>query len=77
MAQGLVHMADSQTLFASTAGQNGTNIGITDEMGAALSPEEIAKMQAGSKYLLAGWCFYVTLIWCLKGTMLCFFHRIT
>ncbi|KAK7931413.1 hypothetical protein PG985_002125 [Apiospora marii] len=58
-------------------GQNGTNIGITDEMGATLSPEEIAKMAAGSKYLLAGWCFYVTLIWCLKGTMLCFFHRIT
>ncbi|KAK7991822.1 hypothetical protein PG988_000616 [Apiospora saccharicola] len=58
-------------------GQNGTNIGIPDEVGAKLNPEEIAKMEAGSKYLLAGWCFYVTLIWCLKGTMLCFFHRIT
>ncbi|KAK8084978.1 hypothetical protein PG997_006249 [Apiospora hydei] len=65
------------TLFPSIAGENGTNIGITDEMGASMSPEQIEKLAAGSKYLLAGWCFYVTLIWCLKGTMLCFFHRIT
>ncbi|KAK8097942.1 uncharacterized protein PG998_013428 [Apiospora kogelbergensis] len=58
-------------------GENGTNIGITDEMGAKLTPEEAGKLELGSKYLLAGWCCYVTLIWCLKGTMLCFFHRVT
>ncbi|KAK8879406.1 hypothetical protein PGQ11_000700 [Apiospora arundinis] len=58
-------------------GENGTNIGITDEMGANMSPEQIEKLSLGSKYLLAGWCCYVTLIWCLKGTMLCFFYRVT
>lgn len=46
-------------------------------MGAELSAEQIAKLEFGSKCLLAGWCCYVTLIWCLKGTMLCFLHRIT
>ncbi|KXX83469.1 hypothetical protein MMYC01_200075 [Madurella mycetomatis] len=58
-------------------GQNGTNIGITDEIGATLSDEQIARLEFGSKCLLAGWNFYVTLIWCLKGCMICFYHRIT
>ncbi|KAK4108571.1 hypothetical protein N656DRAFT_761243 [Canariomyces notabilis] len=58
-------------------GQNGTNIGITDDIGATLTQEEIAKLEFGSKCLLAGWNFYVTLIWCLKGCMLCFYNRIT
>ncbi|KAK7942837.1 uncharacterized protein PG986_011950 [Apiospora aurea] len=63
------------TFSPSIPGENGTNIGITDEIGARMSPEQIEVLAAGSKYLLAGWCFYVTLIWCLKGTMLCFFHH--
>ncbi|KAI8238849.1 Alpha-L-fucosidase 2 [Colletotrichum sp. SAR 10_96] len=57
--------------------QNGTNIGITDEIGATLTPQEIAKFEFGSKCLLAGWNFYVTLIWCLKACILFFFSRIT
>ncbi|WQF85480.1 hypothetical protein CDEST_10494 [Colletotrichum destructivum] len=58
-------------------GQNGTNIGITNEIGATLTSEEIAKFEFGSKCLLAGWNFYVTLIWCLKACILFFFSRIT
>ncbi|KND90932.1 hypothetical protein TOPH_04311 [Tolypocladium ophioglossoides CBS 100239] len=58
-------------------GQNGTNIGITDEKGALLTEEEISKLEFGSKCLLAGWNFYVTLIWTLKGCMLCYYNRIT
>ncbi|KAK2053398.1 hypothetical protein LY76DRAFT_581822 [Colletotrichum caudatum] len=58
-------------------GQNGTNIGITDEIGATLTAKEIAKLEFGSKCLLAGWTFYVTLIWCLKACILFFFNRIT
>ncbi|RSL72405.1 hypothetical protein CEP51_011916 [Fusarium floridanum] len=58
-------------------GQNGTNIGVTDEMGAKLTDEQIAKLEFGSKCLLAGWNFYVTLIFCLKGVMLCFYSRMT
>ncbi|TQN68540.1 hypothetical protein CSHISOI_06905, partial [Colletotrichum shisoi] len=58
-------------------GQNGTNIGITNEIGATLTSEEIAKFEFGSKCLLAGWNFYVTLIWGLKACILFFFGRIT
>ncbi|KAI5464670.1 hypothetical protein BGZ63DRAFT_351007 [Mariannaea sp. PMI_226] len=67
----------SELVMLELIGQNGTNIGVTDEMGAAMSPEEIAKLEFGSKCLLAGWNFYVSLIWCLKFTMLCFYSRIT
>lgn len=59
------------------SGQNGTNIGVTNEIGATLTDAEIARREFGSKCLLAGWNFYVTLIWCLKGTMLCFYNRMT
>ncbi|KAM5346658.1 hypothetical protein ACJ41O_009663 [Fusarium nematophilum] len=58
-------------------GQNGTNIGVTDEIGAKMTDVEIAKREFGSKCLLAGWNFYVTLIFCLKGVMLCFYTRMT
>ncbi|RGP80918.1 hypothetical protein FLONG3_968 [Fusarium longipes] len=58
-------------------GQAGTNIGVTDEMGAEMSAAEIAKREFGSKCLLAGWNFYVTLIFCLKGVMLCLYSRMT
>ncbi|KAM0355961.1 hypothetical protein ACHAPU_000350 [Fusarium lateritium] len=58
-------------------GQSGTNIGVTDEMGAAMSAAEIDKREFGSKCLLAGWNFYVTLIFTLKGVMLCFYSRMT
>ncbi|GJN73406.1 hypothetical protein PLICBS_007484 [Purpureocillium lilacinum] len=58
-------------------GQYGTNIGVTDDIGATLSSEQIARFEFGSKCLLAGWNFYVSLIWALKGCMLCFFQRIT
>jgi len=58
-------------------GQYGTNIGIYDEIGKNLSKEQIARFEFGSKCLLMGWNFYVTLIWCLKGSMLCFYNRMT
>lgn len=46
-------------------------------MGAEMSAAEIAKREFGSKCLLAGWNFYVTLIFTLKGVMLCFYSRMT
>ncbi|KAJ2893472.1 hypothetical protein MKZ38_008649 [Zalerion maritima] len=58
-------------------GQNGTNIGVSNEIGATLTDEEIHAREFGSQCLLAGWNFYVTLIWCLKGCMLSFYNRIT
>ncbi|BDD56231.1 hypothetical protein MPDQ_005603 [Monascus purpureus] len=58
-------------------GQYGTNIGYTDEQRAHFSAEQTRKLEIGSKCLLAGWCCYVTLIWCLKACVLFFFNRIT
>lgn len=58
-------------------GQYGTNIGLTDEQRAALSPEEEARLVFGSKCLMAGWTCYVTLIWSLKACMLFFYNRLT
>ncbi|SPJ72477.1 related to integral membrane protein PTH11 [Fusarium torulosum] len=67
----------SELVMLELIGQSGTNIGVTDEMGADMSAAEIAKREFGSKCLLAGWNFYVTLIFTLKGVMLCFYSRMT
>jgi hypothetical protein len=58
-------------------GQYGTNIGLSDEERAAVTPEQTARLVAGSKCLLAGWTCYVTLIWSLKACMLFFYNRPT
>ncbi|CAJ2511284.1 Uu.00g069090.m01.CDS01 [Anthostomella pinea] len=42
-----------------------------------LTAEEIAQFEFGSREELAAWYSYTALIWCLKGTMLCFFKRMT
>ncbi|KAF5530928.1 integral membrane protein PTH11 [Fusarium mexicanum] len=56
----------------------GTNI----EAGVAakshtLTKDEIHEYETGSKLELAAWYAYTALIWSLKGTMLCFFSRMT
>ncbi|KAH7475631.1 hypothetical protein FOMA001_g10753 [Fusarium oxysporum f. sp. matthiolae] len=56
----------------------GTNI----EAGVAakahtLMKDEIHEYETGSKLELAAWYAYTALIWSLKGTMLCFFSRMT
>ncbi|KAF5623215.1 integral membrane protein PTH11 [Fusarium sp. NRRL 25303] len=56
----------------------GTNI----EAGVAaksrtLTHDEIHEYETGSKLELAAWYAYTALIWSLKGTMLCFFSRMT
>ncbi|KIL90013.1 hypothetical protein FAVG1_06751 [Fusarium avenaceum] len=56
----------------------GTNI----EAGVAaqshqLTQHEISEYEKGSKLQLAAWYAYTALIWSLKGTMLCFFSRMT
>ncbi|KAH6654655.1 hypothetical protein BKA67DRAFT_286363 [Truncatella angustata] len=58
-------------------GRYDTNIGVTKEQAAAMSPEEISRREFGSKWLFTGWNTYVSLIWALKGCMLCFFNRVT
>ncbi|UZP42814.1 hypothetical protein NXS19_010630 [Fusarium pseudograminearum] len=56
----------------------GTNI----EAGVAsrdhkLTDSEIREYELGSKFQLVAWYSYTALIWSLKGTMLCFFARMT
>ncbi|KAL4778183.1 hypothetical protein BJX76DRAFT_362965 [Aspergillus varians] len=58
-------------------GQYGTNIGLSDEERASATPEQTARLVAGSKCLMAGWTCYVTLIWSLKACMLFFYNRLT
>ncbi|CAI6335580.1 unnamed protein product [Periconia digitata] len=42
-----------------------------------LTNEEIHQYTVGSKLQLTAWYSYTALLWCLKGTMLAFFRRIT
>ncbi|KAI1849431.1 hypothetical protein JX266_004926 [Neoarthrinium moseri] len=42
-----------------------------------LTDDEIAEYTFGSKMELVAWYSYTALIWALKGTMLCFFRRLT
>ncbi|KAK9413329.1 putative G-protein coupled receptors family 1 profile domain-containing protein [Seiridium unicorne] len=42
-----------------------------------LSQADIDQFTIGSKLQLTAWYSYTALLWCLKGTMLCFFQRIT
>ncbi|KAL3478165.1 hypothetical protein BJX99DRAFT_256716 [Aspergillus californicus] len=58
-------------------GQYGTNIGLSDDERAALTPAQISTLAAGSKCLMAGWTCYVVLIWSLKACMLFFYNRLT
>jgi hypothetical protein len=58
-------------------GQNGTIVGMTDEVALTLTQEQKDKLVLGSKLLLVGWITYTTLIWCLKGCLLFFYNRLT
>ncbi|KAK6214279.1 hypothetical protein LQW54_004505 [Pestalotiopsis sp. IQ-011] len=55
----------------------GSITGMTDEKALTLTDEQISRIQTGSKCLLAGWCLYVTMIFCMKGCMLFVYQRLT
>lgn len=50
---------------------------MNDELALRLSDEQVRRIVIGSKCLVAGWCIYVTLIWCLKACMLFLYYRLT
>ncbi|KAG9251586.1 uncharacterized protein F5Z01DRAFT_271501 [Emericellopsis atlantica] len=56
----------------------GTNVeaGVAAEKG-PLSDKDIRDYELGSKLQLIAWYSYTALLWSLKGTMLCFFSRLT
>ncbi|CAF3588305.1 unnamed protein product [Fusarium graminearum] len=57
----------------------GTNIeaGVASRDHKELTDSEIREYELGSKFQLVAWYSYTALIWSLKGTMLCFFARMT
>jgi len=56
-------------------GQHGTNA-VPPDQWATLGPEEIWNYELGSKYLITGWVFYTSGLWCMKGCMLLFYRRL-
>ncbi|KAH7311444.1 hypothetical protein B0I35DRAFT_514219 [Stachybotrys elegans] len=42
-----------------------------------LTPDDIRQFTDGSKLQITAWYSYTALLWCLKGTMLCFFKRMS
>ena len=57
--------------------ENGSFVGLTEETAAALNAEQAHKLQVGSKALFVAWLSYTTLIWSMKGALLCFYSRLT
>ncbi|KNG49332.1 sedlin protein [Stemphylium lycopersici] len=58
-------------------GTFGTYVGLTEETAEALSDAKVEEYTRGSKALFVAWLCYATLIWSLKTTVLCFYHRLT
>lgn len=72
----------TETVLAYMVGQKYhglTNSGMTDEHRASLSvdDEEYAWRVGGSKIQVAGWCVYVSVIWCIKASLCAFYSRLT
>jgi hypothetical protein len=56
---------------------DGTNLDFSQAEISRMTQSEIDRVTFGSKMQLFAWYSYTALIWSLKGTMLCFFHRLT
>lgn len=57
-------------------GRNGTNANIPPDVRIKLSPPEVLQLELGSKYLISGWVFYCTGLWCMKACVLVFYSRL-
>ncbi|KAF2178938.1 hypothetical protein K469DRAFT_597757 [Zopfia rhizophila CBS 207.26] len=55
----------------------GSNVGITDQIIASLTPEQIDRMSFGSKLGIPGWLAYISVIWGVKGCFLFLYRRVT
>ncbi|KAM3502059.1 hypothetical protein MY10362_005115 [Beauveria mimosiformis] len=66
-----------ETAMLHVIGLWGSIVGMNDEKALALSEQEKEIIIKGAKADIAGWCLYITLIWCLKACMLFFYRRLT
>ncbi|GAB0138622.1 hypothetical protein EsDP_00006848 [Epichloe bromicola] len=76
-AAAAVLLLTGETAMLEMIGQWGSIVGMTDEEALSLSDAQKSSIVKGAKADIAGWCLYVTLIWCLKGCMLFFYRRLT
>ncbi|KAL3424532.1 hypothetical protein PVAG01_03813 [Phlyctema vagabunda] len=67
----------SDTVTVQIISDHGAFVGLTPETVSKLTDDEIANMETGSKALFVAWLSYVTLIWSLKASVLCFYSRLT
>lgn len=72
-----VFFLTGETAMLQVIGQWGSIVGLTDEKALQLTPAEKQDIVKGAKADIAGWCLYITLIWCLKACMLFFYRRLT
>ncbi|KID69112.1 hypothetical protein MAN_01626, partial [Metarhizium hybridum] len=66
-----------ETAMLEMIGKWGSIVGMTDDKALSLTHAEKERIVKGSKADMAGWCLYITLIWCLKACMLFFYRRLT
>ncbi|KAG5953580.1 hypothetical protein E4U53_004679 [Claviceps sorghi] len=66
-----------ETVMLELIGRWGSIVGMTEAKAAALTNTERTSIINGAKADVAGWCLYITLIWCLKACMLFFYRRLT
>ena len=55
----------------------GSFMGLDEQSAPALTDAEASRLEVGSKALFAAWISYVSLIWSLKASLLCFYSRLT
>ncbi|KAG5932124.1 hypothetical protein E4U59_007719 [Claviceps monticola] len=66
-----------ETVMLELIGRWGSIVGMTEAKALALTDDERTSITNGAKADIAGWCLYITLIWCLKGCILFFYRRLT
>ncbi|KAG6005661.1 hypothetical protein E4U21_007777 [Claviceps maximensis] len=66
-----------ETAMLELIGQWGSIVGMTEAKASVLTKSERTSIINGAKADIAGWCLYITLIWCLKACMLFFYRRLT
>lgn len=71
------HHCRVYTDFRFRTADHGAFVGLTTETANALTDEEVKTLEIGSKALFVAWLSYVTLIWSLKASVLCFYSRLT
>lgn len=72
-----VLLLTGETAMLEVIGQWGSIVGMTDEKALSLTDDQKSTIVKGAKADIAGWCLYITLIWCLKACMLFFYRRLT